>query len=70
MRRLYYDTIVFEARALRYLVETVGAAQVVLGTDYPFDMAEDRPLALVREAGLDSADADTILNNGAVILKL
>ena len=68
--RLYYDTIVFDPRALRYLVETVGASQVVLGTDYPFDMAEDRPLALVRESGLDPADADTILTNGAMILKL
>ena len=70
LRRLYYDTIVFDARALRYLVETVGASQVVLGTDYPFDMAEDRPLALVRESGLDPADADTILTNGAMILEL
>jgi aminocarboxymuconate-semialdehyde decarboxylase len=70
LRRLYYDTIVFDPRALRYLVETVGASQVVLGTDYPFDMAEDRPLDFVRESGLDPADADTILHNGAMILKL
>src|SRR5690606_27630451 len=37
LRRLYYDTVVFDPVVLRHLVETVGASQVVLGTDYPFD---------------------------------
>ncbi|HEX5504623.1 MAG TPA: amidohydrolase family protein, partial [Thermomicrobiales bacterium] len=64
LRRLYYDTIVFDTRALRYLVETVGAAQVVLGTDDPFDMAEAAPLDFVEGAGLAPDDARAIPHNG------
>lgn len=68
LRRLYYDSIVFDARALRYLVETVGAAQVVLGTDYPFDMGEEAPTAFVEGAGLAPDDARTILHDGDRLL--
>jgi aminocarboxymuconate-semialdehyde decarboxylase len=36
MRRIYFDTLVFSARALRFLVDTVGPDRVVVGSDYPF----------------------------------
>lgn len=35
-RRIFYDTLIFRADALRFLLQTVGAAQVVVGSDYPF----------------------------------
>lgn len=35
-RRLYYDTLLFGAASLRFLIETAGASQVVIGSDYPF----------------------------------
>jgi aminocarboxymuconate-semialdehyde decarboxylase len=60
--RLFYDTIVFDPLILRHLVESVGASQVVLGTDYPFDMGEEAPVAFVRQAGLAVPDCDAILN--------
>jgi aminocarboxymuconate-semialdehyde decarboxylase len=69
LRRLYFDTIVFDARTLRYLVGLVGASQVVLGTDYPFDMGEERPAAFVESAGLPDEDARTVLENGARLLE-
>ncbi len=62
LNRLFYDTIVFDPLILRNLVALVGASQVVLGSDYPFDMAEDAPVTFVREAGLAAADRDAILN--------
>ena len=68
LRRLYYDTIVFDAGVLRHIVETVGASQVVLGTDYPFDMSEPQPVEFVRNAGLAPEDVDTILANGDALL--
>jgi aminocarboxymuconate-semialdehyde decarboxylase len=68
LRRLYYDTVVFDAGVLRHIVETVGAAQVVLGTDYPFDMGEPDPVRFVRDAGLAQGDVDTILANGEALL--
>ena len=39
-RRLHYDTLVFDAPTLRHLVATFGAAQLMVGTDYPFNFHE------------------------------
>ena len=45
LRRFYFDSLTHDADALRYLIAKVGADRVVIGTDAPFDMAEDDPLA-------------------------
>jgi aminocarboxymuconate-semialdehyde decarboxylase len=47
MRRLYYDTVVFQPLYLRHLVDVVGADRVMLGTDFPFDMSETDPVGLI-----------------------
>jgi aminocarboxymuconate-semialdehyde decarboxylase len=48
--RIFADTITHDAAALRFLVERVGAENVVMGTDLPFDMATPRPVATLEEA--------------------
>jgi aminocarboxymuconate-semialdehyde decarboxylase len=35
-RMLYYDTLLFDGRAIQYLKEIVGTSQIVVGTDFPF----------------------------------
>ncbi len=67
-RRLYYDTIVFEPRALRHLVDSFGADQIILGTDYPFDLGMEQPVEFVEQAGLSDADTQRILTNGERLL--
>jgi aminocarboxymuconate-semialdehyde decarboxylase len=57
---LYYDTAVFSAPQLRRLVEDVGTGRVVLGTDYPFDLADDDPLGTVRAVGLTAFDEEQV----------
>lgn len=52
LRRFYYDTVVFEPKALRYLVSIAGADRVVVGTDWPFDMADPDPVDTIRKADL------------------
>ena len=47
LRRLYYDTLVFSHHSLRYLIDVVGADRVVLGSDYPADMGEPRPVEFI-----------------------
>ena len=59
-RMLYFDTITHDAAALRYLVSSVSAAHVCLGSDLPFDMADEQPLATVQAAGLDPSDLTRI----------
>jgi aminocarboxymuconate-semialdehyde decarboxylase len=43
LRRLYFDSLVFDPVALRYLIDLVGADHVCIGTDSPFDMGDDAP---------------------------
>jgi aminocarboxymuconate-semialdehyde decarboxylase len=48
--RIFVDTITHDAAALRFLVERVGADNVAMGTDLPFDMATPEPVAVLEEA--------------------
>lgn len=50
LKQLYYDTVVFDAEQLEYLVQRFGASQLLLGTDYPFDMGDREPLRLLERA--------------------
>lgn len=51
-RKLYFDSIVFEPQALRYLIDMVGPERVLLGSDYPFPIGDLKPLALLEQAEL------------------
>ncbi|MFG0329704.1 MAG: amidohydrolase family protein [Phycisphaerales bacterium] len=39
--RFWVDSLVHDAEALRYLVKTMGADRVALGSDYPFPLGEE-----------------------------
>lgn len=66
MKQLYYDTMVFQPLYLRHLVEVVGVERVMLGTDYPFDMAETDPLRLIADTeGLTEEDKSAISGGNA-----
>jgi aminocarboxymuconate-semialdehyde decarboxylase len=45
--RLYFDSLVLDEPALRYLIGLAGADRVALGTDYPFPLGEAEPGRLV-----------------------
>jgi aminocarboxymuconate-semialdehyde decarboxylase len=47
LKRIYFDSLVFEPQALRYLIDLVGAGHVCIGTDAPFDMADNDPKATI-----------------------
>jgi aminocarboxymuconate-semialdehyde decarboxylase len=51
-RRFRYDTLTHDQRALRWLVDTVGADRVVLGTDYPAEMGQPDAVAAIEGSGL------------------
>lgn len=58
LKKIYFDTVVFSREQLATLVETYGADHVVMGTDYPFDMADYDPVGHV--ASVEDFDAATI----------
>ncbi|WP_193598067.1 amidohydrolase family protein [Microbacterium sp. YJN-G] len=65
LRRLWFDTVVHDAAAVQHLVEIAGASQIVLGSDFPFDMGIDDPVSLVRTADLPEDVSQRILSGNA-----
>ena len=47
---MYADSLTHDASSLRFLVERLGAGQVLLGSDHPFDMGEKDPVGKLKEA--------------------
>jgi aminocarboxymuconate-semialdehyde decarboxylase len=65
----YFDTMVFEADQLGFLIDKYGADHVLLGTDYPYDMGEDDPLGLINKvSGLTPDQIDLIVGGNAARL--
>jgi aminocarboxymuconate-semialdehyde decarboxylase len=58
--RIVVDTITHDPAALRFLVERVGADNVAMGTDLPFDMATPEPVAAL-EGAVDTDTARRIM---------
>jgi aminocarboxymuconate-semialdehyde decarboxylase len=65
LKKIYVDNVVFTPGQLRALVETFGADHVVLGTDYPFDMADFDPVEHVVSTGFDEATTAAIAGGNA-----
>jgi aminocarboxymuconate-semialdehyde decarboxylase len=62
LRRFHYDTVVFDATVLRHVGEIVGFDRLVVGSDYPFDMADEDPVAFLASAGLPWSVTKAILH--------
>jgi len=64
--RFSVDSVVFEPAALRTLVDTLGASQVMVGSDYPYPLGE-RPVGNVvhRADFLDDAARTALLHDNA-----
>lgn len=61
-RRLYYDTVVGNEPALRFLLDQVGSDRVVLGSDWPFVGWDPSPVAWVQNlASLTQEEKELIL---------
>jgi aminocarboxymuconate-semialdehyde decarboxylase len=69
LRRIYFDSLVYSPESLRNLISKVGASQVMMGTDYPFDMGSYDVHGLIQAAGdLSKTDQEAIRGANAVRL--
>ncbi len=68
----YFDTITHSDPLLEYLIKSVGAGKVLLGTDYPADMADPEPVArMLRLTSISERDRKLVLGENATrLLKL
>ncbi len=54
-QRFFYDHLVFDPAAIRFLAGSFGASQILVGSDYPFNMGDPDPVGTLEKAGLDPA---------------
>ncbi|GGM24831.1 amidohydrolase [Streptomyces fumigatiscleroticus] len=68
LKRLYFDSLVHDPYVLRELVRVAGADRVLLGSDFPFDMGSEDPVAALRAARLPEADFHAVRGGTAAAL--
>lgn len=62
---LYFDSVVFDPQALRFLVAKAGADRVLLGSDYPFPIGDLAPRGVLDGAGLSDQERELIAGGNA-----
>lgn len=71
LRRIWVDSVVFTPHQLEYLARVHGVDRLVMGSDYPFDMADYDPVEHVMGADLSDPDKARIAGlNAAQLLGL
>jgi aminocarboxymuconate-semialdehyde decarboxylase len=65
LNRFSTDSAVFDQRTLQFLVGTMGADQVMLGSDYPFPLGEERVGSLIRQSNLPQHTKAKLLSGNA-----
>ncbi|MBO0764641.1 MAG: amidohydrolase family protein [Hyphomicrobiaceae bacterium] len=65
---MYYDTIVQDKRALRFLADVVGWDRIMMGSDMPFPIGDLAPLNIVEESSFSAAERASI--NGGLAARL
>lgn len=65
LRRIFFDSIVYDQRTLQYLIDTVGADRVIYGSDYPFRLG-DMAGVLGRVNALAPAARDAVRGLNAI----
>lgn len=68
LKKFYFDSVVFTDHQLEYLVKLYGADHIVMGTDYPYDMADYDPVEHIVSSGLSDADKAAVAGGSAIKL--
>lgn len=70
LHRIYVDSLVHDHRALQYLLDQVGEANVLMGSDFPADMGPDDPVAEITANPLLSEAQKRAVQSGNTIALL
>lgn len=65
LERMFFDSLTHDREALLLLGRRVGWRNIVLGSDYPFDMASADPVGAVERLELSAADEHALLATNA-----
>jgi aminocarboxymuconate-semialdehyde decarboxylase len=64
-RRFYYDSLIFDRRALRYLIDLLGSGRLLVGSDFPAIAREDPAGRTLRSLDLPAGELEDITWNNA-----
>ncbi len=64
--RFLVDSLVHDARALKFLIDVVGEDSIALGTDYPFPLGEDEPGKLIESLDIAQVTKAKLLGGNAL----
>jgi aminocarboxymuconate-semialdehyde decarboxylase len=65
VKLLHFDSITHSTMALEYLVANFGAENVLLGSDYPYDMGDPEPVASLGKTKIAGAERELISSANA-----
>jgi len=68
LQSFYYDTLLHDHRAVRFLADVVGADRIMMGSDMPFPIGDLDPMKVVADAGFGAAESAAI--NGGLAQRL
>jgi aminocarboxymuconate-semialdehyde decarboxylase len=69
LKQFYFDTISHNKEALEFLISRVGLDKVLMGTDYPYDMGDMKPLQSLGEVPmLTVKEKEEIMGENAISL--
>jgi aminocarboxymuconate-semialdehyde decarboxylase len=65
---LYTDTVLHDARVLKFVIQMMGTERLMMGSDMPFPIGDTGPMKIVAAAGLTPAQTASI--NGGLAARL
>jgi aminocarboxymuconate-semialdehyde decarboxylase len=65
---IYTDTILHDARVLKFVIEIMGTERLMMGSDMPFPIGDSEPMKIIAGAGLSLAQTASI--NGGLAARL
>jgi aminocarboxymuconate-semialdehyde decarboxylase len=68
LKKVFFDSVVFTPHQLKYLVDVFGADKILMGSDYPFDMADYDPVEHIVSTDLTDEQRAMIAGGNALRL--
>jgi aminocarboxymuconate-semialdehyde decarboxylase len=66
LSQIYFDGLVHDQAALKYLIDFAGINKIALGSDYPFPLGELQPGKLIHSLNLSDSDKMRLLSGTAM----
>lgn len=66
MKNFYVDSLVHDAHAMNFLIQTMGAERIAMGSDYPFPLGEHHPGKLIESMDLTDSTKQRLLSGTAL----